>query len=191
MLCGGSSTACRATRPGPRGECRRASAAAPPRGSEGGATSHDERRIDPGPAGARAAGHRRPAVQCAPRRPDHLDDRGNATLEIQIRDELRQQFGFVHGGVLAYAADNALTFAAGGVLGPAIVTSGMSIEYLRPARDGRIEARASVVSSSRRRAVCRCDVYVIAPDGAETLCATAQGSATVLRQASESQPISD
>jgi len=36
---------------------------------------------------------------------------GGATLEIDIRDELRQQNGFLHGGVLAYAADNAVTFA--------------------------------------------------------------------------------
>lgn len=36
---------------------------------------------------------------------------GAATLEIDSREELRQQNGFLHGGVLAYAADNALTFA--------------------------------------------------------------------------------
>src|SRR5690606_11687387 len=43
---------------------------------------------------------------------------GAATLIIEIQPEHGQQFGFVHGGVLAYAADNALTFAAGTVLGP-------------------------------------------------------------------------
>ncbi len=38
---------------------------------------------------------------------------GGATLELDIRDDLRQQNGYLHGGVLAYAADNAITFAAG------------------------------------------------------------------------------
>ena len=44
----------------------------------------------------------------------HLAD-GNAELRIPIRDELRQQHGFVHGGVISYAADNALTFAGASI----------------------------------------------------------------------------
>ncbi len=59
--------------------------------------------------------------------------RGAATLELDIREELHQQNGFVHGGVLSYAADNAITFAAGTALGPAVLTSGFSIQYVRPA----------------------------------------------------------
>ncbi|MFD7948963.1 PaaI family thioesterase, partial [Streptomyces sp. NPDC059744] len=38
---------------------------------------------------------------------------GAATLQVDIRPELQQQNGFVHGGVLSYAADNSITFAAG------------------------------------------------------------------------------
>lgn len=37
---------------------------------------------------------------------------GAATLEIPVHPDLLQQHGFLHGGVLSYAADNALTFAA-------------------------------------------------------------------------------
>lgn len=58
---------------------------------------------------------------------------GEAVLEIPVRQELLQQNGFVHGGVLSYAADNALTFAGGTVLGPNILTSEYKINYLRPA----------------------------------------------------------
>src|SRR5215469_10597186 len=43
---------------------------------------------------------------------------GEAELRIAVSDKLRQQHGFVHGGVLSYAADNALTFAGGSALGP-------------------------------------------------------------------------
>ena len=32
---------------------------------------------------------------------------GIAELRLPIRDDLKQQNGFVHGGVLSYAADNA------------------------------------------------------------------------------------
>lgn len=107
---------------------------------------------------------------------------GAATLEVDIRDDLRQQSGYAHGGLLAYAADNALTFAAGTVLGPAIITGGFSIQYLRPAQDGTLRAEAYVVHAGRRQAVCRCDIHVVnGPDGESggdggELCAVAQGT---------------
>lgn len=101
---------------------------------------------------------------------------GVATLEIDSREELRQQNGFLHGGVLAYAADNALTFAAGTTLGPAVLTGGFSIQYLRPATGTTLVARAEVVHTGRRQAVARCDLSVVGEDGAQTLCAVAQGT---------------
>jgi len=106
---------------------------------------------------------------------------GAATLELDIRDELKQQNGFLHGGVLAYAADNALTFAAGTVLGPALLTSGFTIDYLRPAQGVTLVARAVVVQAGRSRATCRCELYTVDLDGGETLCAAAQGSAVMSR----------
>lgn len=101
---------------------------------------------------------------------------GAATLEIDSREELRQQNGFLHGGVLAYAADNALTFAAGTTLGPAVLTGGFSIQYLRPATGVSLVARAEVVHTGRRQAVARCDLSAVGQDGTETLCAVAQGT---------------
>lgn len=99
-----------------------------------------------------------------------------AVLEIPIRDELLQQNGFVHGGVLSYAADNALTFAGGSALGPAVLTSEYKINFLRPASGQKLVARATVVYASKRQAVCRCDVLSVTEGGEEKLCATAQGT---------------
>ena len=101
--------------------------------------------------------------------------RGRAELRIPIRPELGQQHGFVHGGVISYAADNALTFAGGSVLGTAVVTSEFKINYLRPATGEFLVARAHAVHHGKRQAVCRCEVFV-SDQGAETLCATAQGT---------------
>ncbi|MFF8606058.1 PaaI family thioesterase [Streptomyces sp. NPDC015346] len=101
---------------------------------------------------------------------------GGATLEIPLREELRQQNGFVHGGVLSYAADNALTFAAGTALGGAVLTAGFSIQYVRPALGVTLLARAEVVHAGRRQAVVRCDLLTVDAEGAETLCAVAQGT---------------
>lgn len=108
---------------------------------------------------------------------------GRAVLELDVRDELRQQNGYLHGGVLAYAADNALTFAAGTVLGPRILTSGFSIDYLVPADGVLLRAEATVVQAGRSRATCRCDLYTVDSQGTATLCAAAQGSAVAPRPA--------
>ena len=99
-----------------------------------------------------------------------------AVLEIPLRGELLQQNGFVHGGVLSYAADNALTFAGGSALGPAVLTSEYKINFLRPASGHKLVARATVVYAGKRQAVCRCDVLSVTEGGEEKLCATAQGT---------------
>jgi uncharacterized protein (TIGR00369 family) len=100
---------------------------------------------------------------------------GVAAIELDIRDELKQQNGYLHGGVLSYAADNTLTFAAGSVLGPQVLTAGFTIDYVRPGQGRVLRARAQVVQSSRSRATCRCDVYTVDETG-ERLCAMAQGT---------------
>jgi len=96
-------------------------------------------------------------------------------LKVPIRPELKQQHGFVHGGVISYAADNALTFAGGSILGPGVLTSEFKINYLRPAMGDFLVARATVIYSSKSQAVCRCDVFV-SNEGKESLCATSQGT---------------
>jgi len=53
-------------------------------------------------------------------------------LEVPVRPAHRQQHGFAHGGLLGYAADNALTFAAGAVVGPGVLTAGYTINLLAP-----------------------------------------------------------
>jgi len=100
---------------------------------------------------------------------------GSAELSVPVAPALLQQHAFVHGGVLSYLADNALTFAGGSVLGDS-VTSEFKINYLRPAKDAeRLLAVATVLGSGKTQAVCRCDIFVVR--GAErTLCAAAQGT---------------
>ena len=59
-------------------------------------------------------------------------------------------------------------------------TLGFSIDFLRPARGRLLRARARVVRAGRTRVVCRCDLSTVDSEGAETLCAVAQGSIAVL-----------
>ena len=100
---------------------------------------------------------------------------GSAELHVPITEKLKQQHGFLHGGVLSYAADNALTYAGGSVLGPGVVTSEFKINYVRPATGERLIARASVVHAGKSQAVCRCEVFTV-DRNVEKLCAVAQGT---------------
>lgn len=105
-----------------------------------------------------------------------------AEIRLPIRPELLQQHGFVHGGVVAYLADNALTFAGGAALGGGVVTAEMKVNYVRPAIGVELIARAHAVSGGRTMAVARCDIHIWDGD-AERLCAVAQG--TVARMGQE------
>jgi len=106
---------------------------------------------------------------------------GRAELRIPIRAELKQQHGFVHGGVLSYAADNALTYAGGSALGEGVVTSEFKINYSRPAIGECLVARATVLYAGKNQAVCRCDVFVTHGDE-ERICATALGTIVRLEE---------
>jgi uncharacterized protein (TIGR00369 family) len=107
---------------------------------------------------------------------------GRAVLSLPLRPHLRQHQGLVHGGVLSYLADNALTFAAGSVLGDA-VTVEFKVNYLQPGRDGeRVAVEAVVVDHTARQAVCRCEIY-IPRNSQREVCAVAQGTVRAVRGA--------
>jgi uncharacterized protein (TIGR00369 family) len=116
----------------------------------------------------------------------HALSPGHCELHVPISDQIRQQHGFVHGGVVSYAADNALTYAGGTALRVPVVTSEFKINYVRPAVGERLIARADAVHKGKTQAVCRCDVFVL-QDGVEKLCAIAQGTITQLPSAGGAQ----
>ncbi|RZL38358.1 MAG: PaaI family thioesterase [Rubrivivax sp.] len=107
---------------------------------------------------------------------------GKVDLQLALKPEHLQQNGFAHGGVVSYLADNALTFAGGTAMQVPVVTSEFKINYVRPAVGERLIARASAEAVSKTQAVCRCEVFAV-KDGAEKLCALAQG--TIVRLPSE------
>lgn len=110
---------------------------------------------------------------------------GRATLELDVEEHHRQQFGLVHGGVLAYLVDNAIAFAAGTVLGPALVSTGFGVDLVGNVRDGVLRATARVVHATPTTAVCAVEVSGQAPDGSVTVCALAQGGASRTRRGAD------
>ncbi len=111
---------------------------------------------------------------------------GQAELSLVLRDDLKQQHGFVHGGVLSYLADNALTYAGGTALMAPVLTSEFKINYLRPALGQRLVVRARAVSAGKSQAVCQAEIFAVSEQGEEKLCAVAQG--TIVRAEGVSKP---
>jgi uncharacterized protein (TIGR00369 family) len=89
---------------------------------------------------------------------------GTLVLEASLTEEAH---GFpsargviVHGGALATVADEALATVAFTLAGEgqATVTADLKVDFLRPARPGRVLARARVVHRTRRLAFCEASV---------------------------------
>ena len=87
--------------------------------------------------------------------------KGAATLGLDVRKELTQNHGVVHGGAIASIIDTAMAFAIITLLAPRekVTTVGLTISYLRPLTKGRITAVAKVVRAGRRLFVVTADVF--------------------------------
>ena len=105
----------------------------------------------------------------------HALSPGFIDLQLPVTDKVRQQDGFVHGGVVSYLADNALTFAGGTAMQVPVVTAEYKINYVRPATGERLIARAKAVHVGKSQSVCTCEVFAVT-GGEEKLCAIAQGT---------------
>lgn len=96
-------------------------------------------------------------------------------LSLPLRPELTQHYGSAHGGVLAFLADNSLTYSGGISMGTLVVTSEFKINFIRPGIGDMLIARSKTIHAGRNQAVTQCDIFVV-KDGIEKLCATAQGT---------------
>ncbi|HAF16545.1 MAG TPA: hypothetical protein DHU55_02205 [Blastocatellia bacterium] len=85
---------------------------------------------------------------------------GVATLALEVRKELTQNHGVVHGGAIASLIDTATAFAIISLLAPKerVTTVDLTISYLRPVNGGRLRATARVVRAGRRLFVVSAEV---------------------------------
>ena len=102
---------------------------------------------------------------------------GHAELTVPIGENARQNNGIAHGGLIAFLADAAVTFAAGTVGGETVRTVDLTINYLRAARGEELVARADVLHQGARIIVSRCDLFDRRGRD-EIRCAAAQGTVT-------------
>ena len=107
---------------------------------------------------------------------------GIAEYRLPYRDDIGQQDGFFHGGVIGGIAEGSMGAAAFTLVaaGANVVGAEYKVNLLAPGRGPALLARATVVKPGRRLIVCRADVLALAEDGSGTLCAIAQGTMAVI-----------
>jgi uncharacterized protein (TIGR00369 family) len=102
---------------------------------------------------------------------------GAVDIVLPFRDDLTQQDGFLHAGIIAAVADSACGYAAHSLMPPSarVLSIEFKLNLLAPAVGERIEARGRVVRAGRTITVCRADVVAIT-GGGEKLVATMTGT---------------
>lgn len=84
-----------------------------------------------------------------------------AVISIEIRDDLRQPSGVLHGGVTATLIDTAMAFAVRTRLEPAAATAtiDLTVHYLRPLVQGKAICTGKVLRAGKRVFTVSADVH--------------------------------
>ena len=101
---------------------------------------------------------------------------GEAVMKLEMRDDLRQPFGVLHGGVTATLIDTAMAFAVRTMLNDTEPTASidLTVHYLRPHTAGTVVCTAKVVRPGKRIFTVSADVV----NGEGKLIATALSTYT-------------
>jgi len=108
-------------------------------------------------------------------------DAGRVDIRLPFRDDLTQQHGYFHAGVIATIADSACGYAALSLMpaGADVLSIEFKINMLSPATGDAIVARGEVIRAGRKVMVCRADVHSVT-GAKEKLVAAMQGTMMVV-----------
>ncbi len=111
---------------------------------------------------------------------------GGAVIEVAYRQDLTQQNGYFHGGVVTAIADTACGYAAYTTMPPdsSVLTVEFKINLMNPAAGERLRAEARVHKAGRTLVVVRATVTVLRGDKAVP-CGEMLGTFIVLRNTSD------
>jgi uncharacterized protein (TIGR00369 family) len=112
-------------------------------------------------------------------------DPGLVEIRLPYRDDLTQQHGFLHAGVITTVVDSACGYAALSLmpLGAGVLSIEFKVNLLAPARGRNFLARGRVLRPGRTVIVCTGELVEIGDEGEgeETLVATMLGTMMVAR----------
>ena len=98
---------------------------------------------------------------------------GEVVIELSYREDLTQQHGFVHAGVITAIVDSACGYAALSLMPPdsGVLTVEYKANFVSPAKGARFVATGRVVKAGRTLTICAGEVVAV-DDGSETIVAT-------------------
>ena len=111
---------------------------------------------------------------------------GRAVIEVPYRDDLTQQHGYFHGGVVTAIADTACGYAAYTTMpdDASVLTVEFKINLVNPAAGDRLRAEAEVRKAGRTLVVVGARVEVIR-NSKGVVCGEMLGTFIVLRNTSD------
>jgi uncharacterized protein (TIGR00369 family) len=91
---------------------------------------------------------------------------GEVEIALPFRDDLTQQHGYIHGGIVTAIADSACGYAALSLspAGAEVLTVEFKVNFLAPAREARLVARGHVIRPGRTISVCEGEVLAMSGD---------------------------
>ncbi|MGH9942515.1 MAG: PaaI family thioesterase [Pyrinomonadaceae bacterium] len=86
---------------------------------------------------------------------------GAVDIDLTFREDMTQQNGFLHAGVVTAIADSACGYAAFTLMpaGAEVLSVEFKVNLLRPAAGERFTAQATVLKAGRKLTVTRADVF--------------------------------
>jgi uncharacterized protein (TIGR00369 family) len=112
-----------------------------------------------------------------------LVEAGVIEITLPHRQDLTQQNGYLHAGIVTTIADSACGYAAFTLMpgGSEVLSVEFKVNLLRPAKGEFFVARAEVIKAGKTLTVVRADVFAIS-ENTRTLISTMQGTMICIRK---------
>lgn len=110
-------------------------------------------------------------------------DAGEVEIVLPFREQIAQQHGFVHAGIVGTALDSACGYAALSVMpaGTGVLTIEFKLNCLAPAAGERLRLVGRVRKAGRTIVVAEGDAIAVARDGGEKLVSTMSATVMTIR----------
>lgn len=117
---------------------------------------------------------------------------GYTEIHLPYKEDITQQHGYIHGGVVGMIADSAAGYAASTLTSheTGVLTVEYKLNLLAPAHGQLLIAEGSVIRYGRTLIVTKADVYAV-NDGRKTMCAVMQQTIMALHGKKEKSSTSE
>ncbi len=108
---------------------------------------------------------------------------GFVEITLPYREDLTQQHGYLHAGIVSTIADSACGYAVLSLMpsDSEVLSVEFKVNLLRPAKGVSFVARSGVIKAGQTLSVVHADVFAVFDTSEEQLIATMQGTMICLR----------